>query len=79
MTLNVTAVTVMTMRSCGGPKRTDMNGFVDFFDEFKDTNCMLAVYSGKKMLHSAVYNESNRSSNCSELIDLNIWYFLLYK
>ena len=61
MTLNVTAVTVMSMRSCGGPKRTDVNGFVDFFNEFKDTNCMLAVYSGKKMLHSAVYNESNRS------------------
>ena len=61
LTLNVVAVTVMTMRSCGGPKRTDTEGFIDFFDEFKDTKCMLAAYSGTKMLHSAVYNEKNRS------------------
>ena len=59
LTLNVTALTVMRMRSAGGPKRTNTEGFIDFFDKNQDTNCAIGVYSKKELLHFAVYNESN--------------------
>ena len=61
LTLNVTALAVMTMRSAGGSKRTDLDGFIDFFNSNQRTNCSIGVYSRKELIHFAVYNESNYS------------------
>lgn len=61
LTLNVTALTVLKMRSAGGPKRTNLDGFIDFFNDNQKTTCLLAAYSRKEMLHIATYNESNYS------------------
>ena len=60
LSLSITALTIGTLRSCSS-KRKDLEGFVDFFDEEKNTNCLYTVYKGNDVLYSAVLNEKNYS------------------